>query len=115
MEFDDYQKQAITTDLFSKSKKTELFSIAFLEKLLGLTGEAGELADKIKKILRDKGGKLTKQDKAEIVKELGDILWYVSALAYYLDVPLQEVADSNLKKLRSRKNRGVLRGRGDNR
>ncbi len=115
MDFDDYQKKAITTDLFNKSDNKELFSIAFLEKLLGITGEAGELADKIKKILRDKEGVLNEEDKKEITKELGDILWYVSAVAYYLDVPFHQIAEDNLQKLLSRKDRGVLNGQGDNR
>lgn len=114
MTFDEYQKQAITTDLFD-SKMTSANDPAFVAKLLGLVGEAGEVAEKFKKIIRDKAGKISEVDKKDITKELGDVLWYVSALAYYLEVPLQDVADGNLEKLLSRKDRGVQRGSGDNR
>lgn len=113
MNLDKYQKEAATFDLFETSK--DLSAPGFLEKVLGLVGEAGETADKIKKILRDKGGRATSEDREEIIKELGDVLWYVANVANYLDVSLSEVAEKNINKLTSRKSRGKISGAGDNR
>lgn len=86
-----------------------------IEKVLGLPGEAGEAADKFKKIIRDKGGVISLSDREEIVKELGDVMWYVSTIAAYLDVPLSEVANGNISKLESRLRRNKIHGEGDNR
>lgn len=117
MDLNEYQKQAISTDTFgAKSiETTDVFTKAFMAKLLGLVGEAGEVAEKFKKILRDKDGVLSDQDKKEIVKELGDVLWYTSALSHYLGVSLEDVAEGNLNKVLGRKQRGVSHGSGDNR
>ncbi len=115
MTFDEYQKQAITTELMKPSKLVDANDPAMVAKILGLVGEAGEAAEKYKKIVRDKGGKFSEDDKKEFIKELGDVLWYVSVLANYLGAPLSEVAAVNLDKLSSRKVRGVSRGSGDNR
>jgi len=82
---------------------------------LGLAGEAGEVCNKIKKIMRDQHGVPTSHQKNEIAKELGDVLWYVGALATELDSHLACIADSNMDKLKSRQDRGVLGGSGDNR
>lgn len=114
MTLNDYQISAISTDTF-KEPTSDIFTKAFMSKLLGLVGEAGEVAEKFKKILRDKDGKLSVSDKQDIIKELGDVLWYTSAIAHYLDIPLQQVADINLEKVLSRKSRGVSHGKGDNR
>ena len=89
--------------------------MAFVEKILGLAGEAGETADKIKKILRDKDGIICEEDKIEIVKELGDVLWYIASISRYLGVPLEEVARTNLEKLEGRRKNNLLHGEGDNR
>jgi NTP pyrophosphatase (non-canonical NTP hydrolase) len=113
MTFDEYQKASIVTDTFGGNG--QITDPAFITKILGLVGEAGEVAEKFKKILRDKDAKLSEADKAEIIKELGDVLWYISGITHYLDVPLQQVADVNLDKVLSRKNRGVTHGSGDNR
>lgn len=113
MDLDTYQKKAAEFDLFEAT--TDLNATGFLEKILGLVGEAGETADKIKKILRDKDGEVSKEDCIEITKELGDILWYVANIARYFDVSLSEVAQNNIDKLTSRKKRGKLQGQGDNR
>jgi NTP pyrophosphatase (non-canonical NTP hydrolase) len=86
-----------------------------IEKILGLPGEAGEAADKFKKIIRDKGGVISLSDREEIVKELGDVMWYVSTIAAYLGVPLSEVANGNISKLESRLKRNKIHGEGDNR
>ena len=113
LDFDKYQKEIVKYDLSQPG--AEVLSTGFLEKILGLTGEAGETADKFKKILRDKGGVISEEDRQELVKELGDVLWYTATLARYLGVPFSEVAKENLKKAESRRKRGKLHGAGDNR
>jgi NTP pyrophosphatase (non-canonical NTP hydrolase) len=87
----------------------------FTYPALKLCGEAGEVAEKLGKIIRDKGGKLTFEDEQEVIKELGDVLWYITALAKEMGGTLEEVAYRNWKKLTDRKDRGVLQGSGDNR
>lgn len=82
---------------------------------LGLNGEAGEIAEKVKKVLRDHDGDFSKLDKDDISKELGDVLWYVSAFAHSIGLSLDDIARGNIEKLSSRKTRGVIRGSGDNR
>ena len=113
MTFDEYQKQAITTDVYGG--EGDVTSIAFLEKVLGLTGEAGEVADKVKKILRNSGGVMNGDERAELVKELGDVLWTLSAVAHYLGISLEDVAAGNLQKVFDRKARSVIKSSGDNR
>jgi NTP pyrophosphatase (non-canonical NTP hydrolase) len=82
---------------------------------LGLCGEAGEVADKVKKVLRDHGGSFSEEVRADLALELGDVLWYVARLASELDLDLQAVAEGNLAKLASRAERNVIRGSGDRR
>jgi NTP pyrophosphatase (non-canonical NTP hydrolase) len=109
MTFSDYQQN---------SKKTAIYPNVgsnFVYPTLGLAGEAGEVADKIKKILRDKNGQINDTDRQEISKELGDVLWYVAQMATELNLSLDEVAQNNLTKLLSRLERNVLGGNGDNR
>ncbi|MBQ9019821.1 nucleoside triphosphate pyrophosphohydrolase family protein [Candidatus Saccharibacteria bacterium] len=114
MDIDDYQKQIIKFDTFPHPT-TDPTDPAFLEKILGLPGEAGEVADKFKKIIRDDSSEITPENKQEIKKELGDTLWYIATIAHYLDLPLSEIAESNISKLESRQLRGKLHGSGDNR
>lgn len=83
--------------------------------VMGLTEEAGEVAGKFAKIIRDKKGVITQDDKDEIIKELGDVLWMVSEIAERLDCSLQYVAHVNIEKLTSRLKRGKINGSGDNR
>ena len=113
MEFDEYQEKAAKYDLSEATR--DLKAVGFIEKILGLTGEAGETADKIKKILRDKDGVVSSEDQKLIVKELGDTLWYIASIARYLGVPLSEVASGNIDKLESRWQRNKLHGEGDER
>lgn len=115
MTLNEYQKKALVTELMSRPSVVNANDPAFIAKILGLVGEAGEVAEKIKKIVRDKEGKISSDDKQEIKKELGDVLWYVAVMADYLDVELEDVAMTNVDKLMSRKQRGVSRGSGDNR
>lgn len=113
MKFNEYQAKSIQFDLFRAGMNVS--SNGLMEKVLGLVGESGETADKFKKIIRDKGGQISDNDRGEIVKELGDVLWYVAAISTYLGVPFDDVAQTNLKKLGDRAKRGQLHGEGDER
>lgn len=115
MTFEDYQKQAITTELMERDVELSANSPALVAKILGLVGKMGEVAEKFKKIIRDKNGVISDDDRTEIRKELGDVLWYVSALTDYLGLSLNEIAESNLTKVFDRRARGKARGSGDNR
>ena len=109
MNLNDYQKQAHTTAKYVKIGEEYVYPT------LGLAGEAGELANKVKKIFRDKGGKIDEETKEALKLELGDILWYVAEIATVLNIPLEDVANANLQKLASRDKRGMIGGSGDNR
>lgn len=109
MDFNTYQKTIRKTAIYPHQGDNLAYPA------LGLTGEAGEVADKVKKLIRDAGGKLSDERREEMIKELGDVLWYLAALASELGVELDEVALKNIKKVIDRKARGVLTGDGDNR
>ena len=113
MNFNDYQAKIAQFDHFSAT--SDPTDPGFMAKLLGLSGETGEVAEKFKKIIRDQDGKLTPTDKLEIKKELGDVLWYLATIARYLEIPLEDIATTNIDKLSSRQQRGKLHGSGDNR
>jgi NTP pyrophosphatase (non-canonical NTP hydrolase) len=87
----------------------------FVYPTLGLSGEAGEVAEKIKKVIRDKEGKIDNETREMIRKELGDVMWYVAQLATELDLTLDEIASANIEKLASRLERGKIGGSGDDR
>jgi len=103
MTFNEYQEKASKTAIYP-----EQFKLVY--PALGLAGEAGEVAEKVKKLIRD--GTLQVED---LKKELGDVLWYVSAPASDLNIDLDDVAATNVAKLQSRSARGVIGGSGDNR
>ncbi|MBU0620180.1 nucleoside triphosphate pyrophosphohydrolase family protein [Patescibacteria group bacterium] len=109
MTFNQYQTQSNKTAVYPDKGNN------FIYPTLGLAGEAGEVADKIKKVLRDQNGIINNLTKKEISKELGDVLWYVSQLATELNISLDQIAEDNIKKLSSRQSRGVLTGSGDER
>ena len=109
MEFNEYQKRARETAVYPDIGKNLTYPA------LGLIGEAGEVANSIKKIIRDDKGVLTEERKALLKKELGDVLWYIAQLGTELEIDFETIAQNNLDKLASRKERGVLFGAGDNR
>lgn len=109
MNFNEYQTLALRTAR-PKDEKNELFHL-----MLGLCGEAGEIAEKTKKIVRDHDSDFSKFDTEDLTKELGDVLWHIAVIADHFDIPLESVADTNIKKLASRLERGVISGSGDNR
>jgi len=114
MTLDEYQAAIVGFD----TNKTQCYDLAdgyYVDKILGLVGEAGELADKYKKIIRDKDSTIGESDRAELNKELGDVLWYVATLARYLGASFDEVAAINLAKLSDRAERHLIQGEGDNR
>ncbi len=102
----------MTNSYFNPDKPTET---ALPTLTLALASEAGEVAGKVSKMFRDEGGILTEQREQEILLELGDVLYFVSAICTALDVPLEQVANMNLQKIASRMMRGKIGGDGDNR
>lgn len=111
MNFLDYQHATARTAVYPRSTPVEALSYV----ALGLAGEAGEIANKVKKILRDSNGKVTLDHKNELCAELGDVFWYLSQLATEIGFNLEAVAKRNVDKLADRAARGVLQGSGDNR
>ena len=113
MKIEEYSQKALST-LTSTHDYGDISS-ELMAQVLGLIGESSEVAEKFKKIIRVKSGVLTDEDRQEIVKELGDILWYVNSVATLMGSNLEEVASKNLEKVLSRKERGQIHGSGDNR
>lgn len=87
----------------------------FVYLVMGLTGEAGEVSEKFKKISRDKNGVISESDKIDIIQELGDVTWYLSQLCDVLDIEYSEIHSTNIDKLTSRLARNKISGSGDNR
>lgn len=109
MDFDQYQRASRRTAVYPDVGNN------FIYPALGLCGEAGEIAEKVKKALRDDEGKINSGRKKLLAKELGDVLWYLSQLASELDLSLADIAGQNINKLSSRLKRGKIKGSGDNR
>ena len=105
----DYQTAALQTAIYPNQGQNYVYP------LLGLCGESGEVADKLKKVIRDGDGVLTDSIRDAVAKELGDIAWYLAVLAHELGYTLEEIMQMNLDKLASRQQRGALSGNGDNR
>lgn len=108
MTFDEYQQAARATAIYPQDLK-------LIYPALGLAGETGEVVDHIKKVIRDNNREVDAERRELIAKELGDVLWYMASIAADLGMTLNEVAELNIKKLKDRAERGVLRGAGDNR
>tara|TARA_R100001086_G_scaffold238049_1_gene162499 strand:+ start:464 stop:856 length:393 start_codon:yes stop_codon:yes gene_type:complete len=106
--FDTYQKSAIETAIYPDQYK-------ILYPALGLAAEAGEVANKVKKLARDGEASLPENWREQVAAEIGDVLWYCAALAHDLDMSLSVIAAHNKEKLASRKQRGKLSGNGDDR
>ena len=108
-DFDTYQKES------RKTAKYPPISHPIVYPALGLVNEAGEVAGKVKKIFRDKGGEIGEEERRALKNELGDVLWYLAQTCTELDLSLREVAEENLNKLFSRLERGTIGGDGDER
>jgi NTP pyrophosphatase (non-canonical NTP hydrolase) len=118
--FNEYQQKAFGTAIYPDMGTGLSAALSYVT--LGLNGEAGEVAEKIKKFIRGDHGPYASltddkfdQVRLEIMKELGDIMWYLAGLCTELDLNLEDVAQANLDKLASRKERGKIQGNGDNR
>ena len=110
MTFDEYQKQALTTAIHHPDPLMDKTVWA-----MGISGEAGEVLEKWKKIVAYKDGVISDEDRKELSKELVDVVWYIAMLAHSLDLSLDEIMQYNLQKLADRKARNVQKGAGDNR
>ena len=108
MEFNNYQELARETAVYPADT-------ALAYTTLGLCSEAGEVADKLKKIIRDGGGKTDEEFFTGVAKELGDVLWYVANIAHEIGFDLNTVAEMNYKKLKDRQDRNKIGGSGDDR
>ena len=107
--FNQYQKHALETAVYPNIGQNIIYPA------LGLTGEAGEVSELIKKMIRDDGGQLTEQRREKLLKELGDVLWYVAVVAHEAGLMLGDVAQVNLDKLSRRKEEGKITGSGSDR
>ena len=105
----EYQTAALKTAIYPNQGNNLIYPV------LGICGETGEVAEKVKKLIRDGDGTLTDPDREKIALEVSDVCWYLAVLSYELDYTLEEIMQMNLDKLASRQERGVLSGSGDNR
>lgn len=113
LNFETYQKESKKTAIYQQHTDGRLGNLYYVT--LGLMGEDGEIAEKIKKVIRDEGGEVNDEKKELLKKEIGDVLWYMAQLCTELDLEFEEVAQHNLEKLLSRQKRGKLQGSGDER
>lgn len=109
MDFTEYQRLSRKTAIYPNVGNNYIYPT------LGLAGEAGEVAEKVKKIIRDQNGIIDQYNRETIAKELGDVLWYIAQLATEFNLSLEQIAEDNIEKLKSRQLRNKLHGFGDNR
>ncbi|HRZ11716.1 MAG TPA: nucleoside triphosphate pyrophosphohydrolase family protein [Kiritimatiellia bacterium] len=110
LDFKAYQEGAMRTAVYPKRGEGN-----WTYPALGLAGETGEICEKLKKAIRDDGGRISPERLRDLARELGDVLWYIAALCTELGLAMQEVAEQNLAKLRARQENGKLHGSGDHR
>ena len=108
MTLNQYQEEALKTAIYPEDKK-------IIYPTLGLTGEAGEVAEKVKKVIRDNNQEFTDEKKRQIALEISDVLWYCATLAHDIGYTLEEIAQMNIDKLESRQQRNKIGGSGDER
>lgn len=108
MDLDQYQMQSNKTAIYPEDRAVEYL-------VLGMCSEAGEVAGKLKKIIRDNNQVIDDSKRLELSKEIGDVLWYVSQLALELNIPLSIIAEQNIAKLQERSKNNLISGDGDNR
>lgn len=109
MDFNEYQTKARSTAIYPNKNNNITYPA------LGLAGESGEVCEKFKKVIRDNEGIVSEEKTQEIKKELGDVMWYLANICCELGLTMEEVAEANIEKLFSRKERNKLKGEGDNR
>jgi NTP pyrophosphatase (non-canonical NTP hydrolase) len=110
MTFDEYQQKALVTAVNNYDPL-----MAKTIWAMGVAGEAGEVVEKWKKIIAYKDGKVSQEDKDELAKELGDVVWYIAVMADSLGLSFDDVMERNIRKLADRQKRNVIKGKGDNR
>lgn len=115
MNFDEYQRATATTAVYPKLGMYGYREVGWVYPGLKLSGEAGEVSEIIGKMVRDDRLDVVPEKLEKIKKELGDVLWYVSQIATELKLSLDDIATTNIEKLKDRKERGVLHGSGDER
>ena len=108
MTLNQYQEEALKTAIYPEDKK-------IIYPTLGLTGEAGEVADKVKKVIRDNNQDFTDEKKRQIALEISDVLWYCATLSHDIGYTLEDIAQMNVDKLASRQQRNKIGGSGDER
>lgn len=108
MNMNEYQQQAMATAVYPRDMR-------IVYPALGLAGETGEVAEKVKKEIRDRAGAFAEATRAQIALELDDVMWYVAAMARDMGLTLEDIARMNLEKIRSRQERDMIHGQGDNR
>ena len=108
MNLDEYQIKATATAIYPEDQAIQYLT-------LGLVSEAGEVAGKLKKIIRDRNGVIGVYEKGVIADELGDVLWYIACLAVELNITMSTIAENNISKLQDRQSRGVIGGSGSQR
>ncbi len=109
MTMNEYQKFCMTTAIYPDRHR----NVPYVA--LGLSGEAGEFANRVKKVIRDNGGRINNTSRDSMAEELGDTLWYIAMAADEINLSLETIAKRNITKLSSRLTRGVISGDGDNR
>jgi len=113
MDFNEYQERTADTDIGTAAQ--DCLNPGWLYYVLGIAGEAGEISEKFKKLFRDKNGIVDEEFKDVVIKEMGDVQWYMARLCSMFDIPFEKVFTTNIEKLASRMKRNMIHGNGDER